>query len=315
MIGLGRVAVESMIPAVRKSRNAELYAAASRDIRRAESVRPTNRAYDDYSQMFADPNIDAVYIATHNGLHCNLVLEALRNGKHVLCEKPLGLNAEECEAMATAATNADRLLVEAFMYRYHPQLRRAKALIAAGKIGKVVSVATAFHFRMRKADDVRLHREWGGGALLDVGCYCANAIRFFLGNTPTQTNAVAEFDPAHDIDTQVSAVLRYEGDCSATISCGFRCGLYQDLVVMGSDGILRISEPFIDWTGESIVALLAGRQVESFSFRNVDRFVLEVEDFADAIINRSRPMLRPEEGLLNARLLDEIARSMRAGTV
>lgn len=313
IVGLGRIAVNSMAPAIRKAHNAQLYAVASRDIRRAEALRP-KKAYGAYSDLLCDPDVEAVYIASHNGLHHDLVLEALRNGKHVLCEKPLGVNERECESMLRAAEDADRFLVEAFMYRYHPQLAKAKELVATGAIGELMVVEASFRFRMSKADDVRLHPEWGGGALLDVGCYCINASRCFLGDTPSGISAVASFDHLHGIDTSVQGVLAYESERYAIISCGFDGGLHQRLSLIGSQGVIHLNEPFIAWTSHPRLTLLVGRDEQVFTFAEVDTFQLEVEDLATAILGESQPLLAADEGLLNARVLELIRNCFSGGT-
>lgn len=306
LVGLGRIAVNAVEPAFRNARNAELYASASRDIQRAEALRPT-RAYCNYTDLLGDPDVEAVYIATHNGLHHDLTIEALRNGKHVLCEKPLGVNERECESMLRAAEDANRLLMEAFMYRFHSQIPKAKELVGTGAIGELMAVEACFRFHMSKPEDVRLHPEWGGGALLDVGCYCVNASRHFLGDTPSQISAVASFDPVHQIDTSVQGVLQYDSGRHAIISCGFDGGLHQRLTLIGTDGVISLNEPFISWTGRPQLTWLVGREERVFAFEPVDTFQLEIEDMAAAILGSSQPILPASEGVSNARILDRLA--------
>ena len=146
VIGVGRIAANAFVPALEASPLATLAAAASRDLERARSVRPA-RAYADYGELLADSEVEAVYIATHNGLHRDLSLQALACGKHVLCEKPLGRNASECQQVASAARDAGLHLVEAFMYRHHPQIARARELVDGGAIGELRTVEASFSFR------------------------------------------------------------------------------------------------------------------------------------------------------------------------
>lgn len=310
LVGLGRIAVNAVEPALRKAQNAELYAVASRDRRRAEALLP-ERAYATYTDLIRDADVEVVYIATHNGLHHDLVVDALRNGKHVLCEKPLGLNERECESMFRAAENANRFLVEAFMYRYHPQIAKAKELVLAGAIGDLMVVESSFRIHMTEQDDVRLHREWGGGALLDVGCYCVNASRFFLGDAPSRISALASFDPSHGIDMSVQGVLQYEAGRYAIISCGFDSGPHQTLSLIGSDGVIHLNEPFVAWTGRGQLTLSVGKEQQVFKFAPLDTYQLEIEDLAAAILERSQPLLSATEGVRNARILDRLAQKSR----
>ena len=306
IIGAGRIARDQFAPAVARADRAVLHAAASRDPARAEALGP-ERAYGTYGALIRDPDVDAVYVATHNGLHRDLALEALHAGKHVLCEKPLGRTAEECREMVAAADAADRLLVEAFMYRHHPQINEARRRVADGAIGEVTAVETSFHFHLTKPDDVRLRPEWGGGALLDVGCYCVNFARLFLGDEAREVHAWASVDGPHGVDRSFHGVLDYATDTRATVSCGFDGGLYQRAAVIGTDGALILTEPFVTWQRPPRLVIQAGEGEQVTSFEPVNPFQLEVEDFCTAILDGTAPLLAPDEGLLNARILDRLA--------
>ena len=287
-----------------------LHAAASRDIRRAEALGP-QRAYDSYSSLLRDPDVEAVYVATHNGLHKELVLEALGRGKHVLCEKPLGCTAEDCEAMAAAAEVAQRHLVEAFMYRYHPQIERARELVRQGVIGELKVVEASFRVHLTHTNDVRLHPEWGGGSLLDVGCYCVNITRVLLGDSPRDVRAWARIDGVHDVDMSVHAVLEYESGAHAALSCGFDSGLYQHVALVGTEGVLTLSEPFVTWMRPPRLVVRAGETERIEDFEPVSTFRMEIEDLCTAIRTGTAPRLPSTEGLLNARILDRIAVAVR----
>ncbi len=310
VVGAGRIARNQIGPAIKRARHATLHAAASRDLSRAESLGP-ERAYSAYEDLFRDPDVDAVYIATHNGLHGNLAIAALQNGKHVLCEKPLAVNAQECEEILDAAASADRYLVEAFMYRYHPQIEKTQELAQAGVIGDLMVVEASFRFHLTRGDDVRLHPEWGGGALLDVGCYCVNVSRLFLGDTPNEVRALASFDPVHGADTSVQGVLDYGAGRYAVISCGFESGLHQKVVLVGTKGVTHLDQPFISWTGKPRLIVQAVDHEEVFPFEPVNTFESEIEDLALAILDGSPPKLKASEGLLDARILDRLAQEIR----
>lgn len=306
IVGVGRITREQFAPALASTERGVLQAAASRDLRRAEALGP-HRAYDSYSALLSDPDVDAVYIATHNGLHRELVVEALGCGKHVLCEKPLGCTAAECEEMVAAADATGRHLVEAFMYRHHPQIARAQELVQQGAIGEVKSVQASFSAHLARGTDVRMHREWGGGALLDLGCYCVNFSRVFLGDAPRDVRAWADLDGAHGVDMTTHAVLAYATGTHATLSCSFEGGLDQRAVLIGTEGVLELSEPFVTWKRRPRLTVRAGETEHVTEFDPVNTFRMEIDDLCTAIVEGTRPLLKPGEGLLNARILDRIA--------
>jgi predicted dehydrogenase len=306
IVGVGRVTRKRFAPALLSTEHAVLLAAASRDRRQAEALGP-QRAYDSYPALLRDPDVDAVYIATHNGLHKELVLEALRQGKHVLCEKPLGCTAAECEEMLATANATQRLLMEAFMYRYHPQIRRAQELVQERVIGELMVVEASFRFHLTDVNDVRLRSEWGGGALLDVGCYCVNFARLFLGDAPRDIRAWATMDGVHGVDTSAQAVLKYESGKHAALSCGFESGLYQRAALVGTEGVLELNEPFITWARPPRLSVHVGETEEVIELEPVNTFQMEIEDFCTAIQSGTSPLLKSNEGLLNARVLDRIA--------
>ncbi len=302
---------ERFAPALRSTEHAVLQAAASRDIRRAEALSP-QRAYDSYSSLLRDPDVDAVYIGTHNGLHRELVLDALRYGKHVLCEKPLGCTADECEEMLATAEATQCLLVEAFMYRYHPQISKAQELLQERVIGEPMVVEASFRVHLTRGDDVRLRPEWGGGALLDIGCYCVNFTRLFLGDSPRDVQAWAKIDGVHGVDTSVYAVLEYESGKHAALSCGFEAGLYQRAALIGTEGVLVLNEPFVTWMRRPRITVQNGETERVIEFEPVNTFRLEIEDLCKAIRGGTAPFLKSNEGLLNARILDRVAAAAKA---
>ena len=306
IVGVGRITREQFAQALASTEQAALQAAASRDLRRAEALGP-RRAYDSYSALLRDADVDAVYVATHNGLHKELVLEALRRGKHVLCEKPLGCTAKECEEMVAAADAADRLLVEAFMYRYHPQIARAQELVQEGTIGEVKAVEACFSAYLARGTDVRMHAEWGGGALLDLGCYGVNFARLFLGDSPRDVHAWADVDAVHGVDMSFHAVLEYAAGTHAALAGSFEGGLYQRAVLIGTEGILDLSEPFVTWKRRPRLTVRIGEAEQVTEFDVVNTFRMEIEDLCTAILNGTPPLLKANEGLLNARILDRVA--------
>jgi predicted dehydrogenase len=310
LIGAGRIARNRVAPAIHAAAHATLHATASRELSRAESLRPT-RAYASYEALLADPEVDAVYVATHNGLHKGLSIAAMRAGKHVLCEKPLAITARDCEEMMRVAEATGMLLAEAFMYRHHPQMARAQDLVRAGAIGEVMAVEASFRFPLFNAADVRMNAAWGGGSLLDVGCYCVSASRLFLGDAPLATSAIASYHAAHGVDMSVQGVLDYGSGRHALISCGFDSGVHEKLVLCGTAGTVELNHPFKSWSGAARIAVHTRDAEQLFEFEAVNTFRLEVDDLALAILHGSKPLVDATDALHNLRILDRLAAAAR----
>jgi xylose dehydrogenase (NAD/NADP) len=306
LIGAGRIARNQIAPAIHAAQRATLYATASRDLGRAESTTP-ERSYDSYDALLRDANVDAVYVATHNGLHKELSIAAMRAGKHVICEKPLAMNARDCEEMARVAESTGMRLAEAFMYRHHPQIARAQELVRSGAIGEAMAVEASFRFPLSNPDDVRMNEEWGGGSLLDVGCYCVSASRLFLGDSPVGMKAMAAIHPVKGVDTSLQGVLDYGSGRYAIISCGFDSGINQKVVVSGTAGVLELNQPFKSWMGRPQILLRAKDGDESFEFEAVNTFALEVDDLAGAIVDGREPLVGVGDAIANMRILDRLA--------
>jgi len=310
LIGAGRIARIQIAPAIHAAKRATLYAAASRELTRAQMVSAAV-AYDSYDALLRDPDVDAVYIATHNGLHKELSIAALRAGKHVLCEKPLAMNARDCEEMLRVAESSGKLLAEAFMYRHHPQIARAQELVRDGTIGDVMAVEASFRFPLSNPDDVRMNAEWGGGSLLDVGCYCVSASRLFLGDLPVEMKAIAAIHPVKKVDTSLQGVLDYGAGRYAVLSCGFDSGVHEKVVLSGTAGVIELNQPFKSWTGRPQLIVKSKDREEVIDFEAVNTFALEVDDLARAIQDGGTPLVTATDAVLNMRILDRLADAAR----
>ncbi|HEV8411409.1 MAG TPA: Gfo/Idh/MocA family oxidoreductase, partial [Gemmatimonadaceae bacterium] len=310
LIGAGRIARNQIAPAIHATRHATLYATASRDLDRAKSTKPY-RAYDSYDALINDPEIAAVYVATHNGLHKELSIAAMRAGKHVICEKPLAMNARDCEEMLRVSESTGVLLAEAFMYRHHPQIARTQELVRSGAIGDLMTVEASFRFPLSNVDDVRMVAEWGGGSLLDVGCYCVSASRLFLGDSPVAMKAMATFHPVQKVDISTIAILDYGSGRYAILSCGFDSGINQKIVLSGSMGVIELNHPFKSWTGSPQIIVKTKDGDQSIDFAPVNTFVLEVDDLAQCIVNGATPLVGPGDAIRNLKILDDLAAAAR----
>jgi xylose dehydrogenase (NAD/NADP) len=247
-LGAGAVATHFTGPATHAAAGAELYAVAARDPGRAAALKPTGRVYAAYGDVLADPDVDAVYITLNNDAHRSWTVAALEAGKHVLCEKPLGLSAGEVDVMADAAARSGRLLVEALFYRWHPQTQRAEQLIRSGRIGAVRRVDAGFTFNGVAPDSFRLDPRHGGGALYDVGCYPVTAAMWAFGESPLAVEAVVSRGPT-GVDLSADLVLQFAGG-DAHLHVAVDEPARQVLSITGDEMSLVVAErPFMAWFG------------------------------------------------------------------
>jgi len=265
------------------SRNGRIVAMASRDPSRARemlSPYPDARVLDSYDALLADPDIDAVYNPLPNSLHLEWTIRALEAGKHVLCEKPLAMNARQAEDMAAAADRTDRLLMEAFMYRFHPDMR---AFVEGAR--EAIHVHATFGFTLRDEADIRFDAALGGGALMDVGCYTVSVSRWLLGE-PVEVLARARMK--HGVDATATGLLLFDGGGTASVWASFESPEVQDLEVITPEGLRRRTKPFSSWRDPH------------------DPYQLMVESFGDSIL-RGKPVQIPlSESIANMRVLDRI---------
>ena len=241
-LGAGNIARTALGPAVHAADGAHLQAAAARDASRAAALEPAGRSVDDYAALLGDDAVDVVYISLANDAHAPWTVAALEAGKHVLCEKPLGLDPTEVRRMHDAAAAADRLLVEAWWYRWHPRTLRAIELIGAGAIGRVARVESEFSFDADLTGNYRLDAGRGGGALYDVGCYAVDAARWALGAGALDVVS-AEGDVRGGVDVRASASLAGADGTVADVRCGIQGSEEQLVTVYGEEATLVLGRP------------------------------------------------------------------------
>ena len=315
VLGTGTVSRLAMLPALSRLPAARVLAVASASQERAEALAgqfAVPRAYGDYAALLDDREIACVYVALPNYLHMEWVLRALHAGKHVLCEKPLGAGTVEVEAMRDAAAAADRTLMEALMYRFHPRTARLHELLAAGALGEPRSVFAAFTFPLADAGNYRWRPELGGGALLDVGGYCISAALAILGDAPSDVQAVAHFGET-GVDEHTSALLAFANDRTAHVECSFRAAEYQRLTVIGTDGVLDVPLAFTAWHTDAAPLLLTrDGTTDILSIAPADPYELMARRFTDAVL-RGEPTPYPlADSLAVARVVDAIRAATRS---
>jgi predicted dehydrogenase len=316
VLGVSRVGRLAVIPAIQRSSNGRVAAVASRSLHRArqEAERfEIPRAYGSYQELLADPKVDAVYLPLPNSLHLEWVVRAAEAGKHVLCEKPLAVNAAEVEAMIDVCRRQRVRLMEAFMYRFHPRSLRVKQLVEDGALGPIQLIRSAFAFLHQNRQDYRFKPEMGGGALLDVGGYAVSAARWLIGAEPVEVQATAQYGPVSGVDETLGGLLRFPGGEIAVVTCSFRTALRQNYEVVGRDAALEVSLAFVPEGEQAPLVLLRDNRVETEQFPNVDQYQLMVEHFADSLLHDTPLRFPPEEAWANARVLDGLARAARGG--
>ena len=276
--------------------------------------------YDDYDTVLADSAVDAVYVPLPNHLHLPWTLKALSAGKHVLCEKPLACNVGEARKMAARAKENGLLLMEAFMYRFHPRSRGIKQKIDQGVVGNPCLLRSAFCYHMddeifQSGRNSRLKPNMGGGALLDVGCYSVSVTRWFFGAEPTAVQAQAVYHPA-GVDIHLVGSLSFEDNQLAVLEASFISALQQTYTVVGSDGAIDLPhDAFIPWEKD---ALYSQRRVDEETGRDhlipgADEYQLMVEHFADAVLGREKLRYAVEDSIANMRALDALSEAAHTG--
>jgi D-xylose 1-dehydrogenase (NADP+, D-xylono-1,5-lactone-forming) len=317
ILGCAGIAEKAFIPAVRRSRNGVLAGIAARDEARARSWAGRFgflKSHRTYEELVEDPRIDAVYNPLSNNLHAEWSIRAMRAGKHVLCEKPMAMNALEVRAMIGAAETSGVLLMEGFMYKFHPQVEKSLGLIKDGKIGEVRSVHSSFTFHFeRDGANYRWFPAMGGGALYDVGCYPISMARLIFGTEPVSAFAAARIDPATGIDMTTAAVLEFPGGRFAQCDASFEAQFQSRLLAVGTEGTLALDRAFSAKDFDVAIEIVRGDGTESVRIPRADMFTLMVEHFGDAVLERT-PLRSPAgDALGNMRAIDACFESVRTG--
>jgi D-xylose 1-dehydrogenase (NADP+, D-xylono-1,5-lactone-forming) len=284
----------------------EFVAVGSRDGARAEAYareKGIARAHGSYEALLADPDVDAIYNPLPNSLHVEWSIRALEAGKHVLCEKPLTRHPEDVDRVFDVAQREGRVLAEAFMWRHHPQVARARELLESGTIGdlRVIRCAFAYHHR-GDPDDIRLQAALDGGGLMDVGCYCVSGCRTLAGAEPEL--ASADYVPGGHggVDVSLVATLRFPGDVLAHFDCGLTYTGGGALEAVGTEGSFVLTDPW--HANDAIIELRRGDgSVERIDTGPANSYALELADFEAAVRGERQPLLGRDDALGQARTI------------
>lgn len=317
------IATEKVIPGMQQAARCEVVAIASRDQVRARAVADRMgiaRAHGSYEALLADPEVDAVYIPLPNHLHAPWAIAAAQAGKHVLCEKPLAMTADEAEGIVAACEGAGVVLMEAFMYRLHPSWEAVRDLVASGRIGELRAVQSWFSYFNDDPGNIRNIRAFGGGALYDIGCYNVNLSRMLFGGEPRRVTSSIVRDPDSGVDILTSAILEFETGV-ATFTCSTRVETDQRVHIYGTTGRISIEIPFnIPPDRPTAVSVTAGGDppvapdTETLTFATADPYTVEVERFAAAILDGAPSPMPAGDAVANLRVLERIFAAAEAPT-
>ena len=304
----------ALIPPLRASRRNRLLAVASRRQDSAgEYAREWKipRAHGSYEALLADPEIDVIYNPLPNHLHAEWTIRAVEAGKHVLCEKPLALTVDEVDATRSAAGRHGRVVMEAFMYRHHPQTLKVQDLVKGGSLGALKLIRGSFSYVLSHEGDVRLDPAMGGGSLWDIGCYPISYARSVLGQEPLEVFGWQVAGPT-GIDETFVGQMRFADGVHVQFDSSFVIPLHWFMEIVGNEGTLNIPSPFKPQENEKIY-LTRGDKTETIKIKGQELYIGEVEDMADAILLGRQPRISLEDSRANVRVIVALLESARTG--
>jgi predicted dehydrogenase len=321
VLGVARIATVKVIPAMQRGDLTEIAAIASRDRERAERAAVElgiPKAYGSYEELLADPDIDAVYIPLPNHLHVPWSIRAAEAGKHVLCEKPIAMNARETRELMAARDRTGVAIGEAFMVQVHPQWERAVELVRGGRIGKLRSMTGTFGYFNARPENIRNIPQFGGGALMDIGCYPIKTSRMVFGEEPRRVSAAMVRDAALGTDILTSAILDYpSGQCVFT--CSTQIVPNQSVRIYGTAGLIDFEIPFNAVAGRvSRIRIddgsdITGAAIQVEEFAACDQYTLQGDRFSRAVLEQAPPPVALEDSLGNMAAMDAVARAAESG--
>ena len=304
-----------VIPAIHASRNGTVAAVGSRSLDSARAFAAEQnilRAHGSYQALLEDADIDAIYIPLPNSMHAEWSVKCARAGIPTLCEKPFASDAPEAQSIVDAFDEHGVPLAEAFMYRFHPQHAKVKEIIAAGGIGDIQTISAAFTFPISDAANIRLSKPLAGGALMDVGCYCVNLMRFMTGEEPGEVKAVARFGDITGVDEALAGALMFPSGVVGHFECGLRAHRQHSYTIKGAKGFITVPTSFVpDKRADTVVQHWHGDGCSEHKIAATDHYQLMVEDFADALILGRAPRFPASDAVANMRVVDRLLASAR----
>ncbi|MCK4853849.1 MAG: Gfo/Idh/MocA family oxidoreductase [Bacteroidales bacterium] len=319
ILSTAKIGREKVIPAMQKSNLVDILGISSRDSENAKEIAASlgiAQAYGSYEELINDPEIEAIYNPLPNHMHLEWSLKAIDAGKHVLCEKPIGMNSKEAETLIVAAKkNPELKVMEAFMYRFHPQWQKTLDLVQNGSIGKVQTIHSFFSYYNVDPENIRNRIDAGGGALMDIGCYCISFPRFLLGREPVRVSGIMDPDPVMKTDRLSSGILDFSDGITSSFSCSTQLMPYQRTQVHGTDGRIEIEIP-VNAPPDKVtrIWLHNKKKTEEIAFEAVDQYTLQAEYFSKAILENSQVPIPLEDAVNNMKVIDAFRKSAESGT-
>ena len=320
VISTALIGTKKVIPGMQRSKRGAVDAIASRDLAKARATAKElgiKKAYGSYEELLADPDIDAIYNPLPNNLHVDWTIAALKAGKHVLCEKPLGMTAKDAARLRKVAGKAH--MMEAFMVRFHPQWLKARELIRSGKIGELKAVQVFFSYSNTDPKNIRNMPETGGGAMMDIGCYGIVSGRFTFEAEPSRVVALVDRDPDFQTDRLSSVIADFGGGRQLNFIVGTQLGGHQRVTLGGTKGRIEIVIPFNapPWEPMKLIvddgSKLGGESSKLIATKVVDQYAEEADAFAKAVLGESELPYGIEDGIKNMQIIDAVFKSEKSG--
>ena len=318
VLSTANIGVAKVIPAMQCNARCEVVALAGRDFDRARNWADRlgiRKAYGSYAELLEDDEIEAVYNPLPNHLHVPWTLKAIEAGKHVLCEKPLALSADEAASLNDASVAHKRLVLEAFMVRHHPQWLRSRELIRSGVLGRIQGVQGVFAYCNTDPQNIRNQPDIGGGGLMDIGSYCVMASRYVFAAEPLRVVALMDRDPAMGIDRLTSCLLDYGSGRQASFICGTQTSFSQGFRVFGELGGIQLAQPFKSLPEETVSLILhrgENQQVEE-TFPPCNQYTLQADTVSRVFSGEIKPEFSLQDAILNMRVIDAVRLSADSG--
>ncbi len=318
VLSTAHIGTATVIPAMQQGAYCEMAAIASRDLEKAEAA--ANRlgipmAYGSYEELLADSQIDAIYNPLPNHMHVPWSIKALEAGKHVLCEKPIAPTAAEAQKLLDAAKQHPNLkIMEAFMYRFHPQWQLARQMVQEGKIGTLRTIQSFFSYYNDDPHNIRNIADVGGGGMLDIGCYNVSVSRFIFGTEPQRVSGIVEYDPQLKTDRLASGILDF-GHGTATFTCSTQLTSYQRVNIFGTAGRIEIEIPFNAPTNRPCkIEYQHDNELEEILLDTSNQYTLQGDQFSLAILNNTDVPTPLEDAIANMRVIEAVIQSSKSGT-
>lgn len=322
ILSTANIGIKHVIPAILEAPQCRILAVASRNPEQARAVADRfgiEKSYGSYEELLADPAIDAIYNPLPNHLHTPWTIKAMEAGKHVLCEKPIALTADEAQQLVAVRERTGKLVAEAFMVRFHPQWLRAREIVQSGALGEVRSIQTAFCYFNTNPDNVRNKADIGGGGLYDIGCYAIATARFIFGAEPIRAIGAFDRDPQFGTDRLCSGLAEFPGNRHLSFICSTQQAPYQRVQIFGTKGRLEVQIPF-NAPANGMCRIftddgsdLAGAGIRMEEFPACNQYALQAHAFARAVWNEAEWPYPIENSVANMRVIDALFRSGQSG--